>query len=599
MKGISLISLVITIVCIIIISSIIIYHAYNKFEIEKLNKINLNIENLSGKINLYYLKNQKLPLILESGKEVKLNIDIVKELIGEKRASEDDDNYYIIDITYLDNLTYERISNNEAYIINEKTHNIYYISCNEKEHAYVILETIGTTCTDNGIMRKKCICGFFIEEIIPALGHDFQGATCTENGVCTRCGAVLDALGHDFPNEYNKHDETHHWKQCTRCDETTEHLIHNKEWGYNDSEHFEQCTDCSWIGSKFNHQIAYTYNDENHTEQCNVCNWVGQPESHQYSFSTTTATCTQNGVKKGTCTCGHTTSETVQALGHNYQYWKSTSGTCINKGLNYYKCTRCDNSYSVEGEYGTHSYNLYSSTSATCTSGGKQVYRCSYCSDTYTTITSSALGHNYVYSYSTSGTCTSPGRYYYTCTRCSSSYSTQGSYGSHSYYQYSSTAGTCTTPSTTTYRCSYCGSTYTNTGTVTGHRTSSTWSTNSSSHWKVCTVCGITTVPAVSHTKSSTWSHTGGMHNYDYHYKPCTVCGYELDKGYHTKRTWKKVNRYHHQATCAKCGAKSFLRSHNKSGDHCGSCGASGSNIVYNHYKKDPSCGCLSSTGDG
>ena len=52
-------------------------------------------------------------------------------------------------------------------------------------------EYVGQSCTEQGV----CACG----DTIPALGHDWIAATCTEPKTCDRCGAIEgEALGHDY-----------------------------------------------------------------------------------------------------------------------------------------------------------------------------------------------------------------------------------------------------------------------------------------------------------------------------------------------------------------------------------------------------------------
>ena len=52
-------------------------------------------------------------------------------------------------------------------------------------------EKLAATCTE----PERCTCGYVYA---PALGHDAK-ATCTEDGVCSRCGeTIVKALGHDL-----------------------------------------------------------------------------------------------------------------------------------------------------------------------------------------------------------------------------------------------------------------------------------------------------------------------------------------------------------------------------------------------------------------
>ncbi len=54
------------------------------------------------------------------------------------------------------------------------------------------------------------------------------------------------------------------------------------------------------------------------------------------------ATCTENGEKKGTCTCGHTATETVNKVAHTYGKWTTEKeATETEKGLKWAKCSVC------------------------------------------------------------------------------------------------------------------------------------------------------------------------------------------------------------------------------------------------------------------
>lgn len=86
------------------------------------------------------------------------------------------------------------------------------------------------TCKDKAVCAT---CGAEYGEI-DSNNHDIvhysaKAATCTEDGwnahdACSRCDyttiKVIPALNHDFVNGVWQHNETQHWKKCSRCDET-------------------------------------------------------------------------------------------------------------------------------------------------------------------------------------------------------------------------------------------------------------------------------------------------------------------------------------------------------------------------------------------
>ena len=134
------------------------------------------------------------------------------------------------------------------------------------------------TCTAAGSEKFACsVCGLAVENVIPALGHDYDNsgwtvdetrgthyhectickarvdeaehtwnegttiaATCTGEGsvkyTCTDCTATktetLPALGHDYGSEWLE-DETNHWHECSRdgCGVTADSGAHSWDAG--------------------------------------------------------------------------------------------------------------------------------------------------------------------------------------------------------------------------------------------------------------------------------------------------------------------------------------------------------------------------------
>ena len=136
-KGITLVALTITIIILLIVTNIIIYNVRDNLGVEKLRNMQNDIEQLSGKISTYYEQYGTIPSKIEYD-----NISKIKEagLIG----ANDIGKFYIIDLSAIENLTlvygkdYETAKNwetkddiddtfNDLYIINESSHNIFYI----------------------------------------------------------------------------------------------------------------------------------------------------------------------------------------------------------------------------------------------------------------------------------------------------------------------------------------------------------------------------------------------------------------------------------------------------------------------------------------
>ncbi|MBP5289301.1 MAG: hypothetical protein J6Z79_05450 [Clostridia bacterium] len=61
---------------------------------------------------------------------------------------------------------------------------------NGHTHVYVQTVTRNATCTEQGVATFTCECGNSYTRPIPALGHSWKDATCTEPRTCTRCGAT-------------------------------------------------------------------------------------------------------------------------------------------------------------------------------------------------------------------------------------------------------------------------------------------------------------------------------------------------------------------------------------------------------------------------
>lgn len=131
-KGITMISLVVTILLMVIISSTVIYYGVTGLDSGKLNNMYSDIDNIQNKINSYYATNKALPVL-----DKFTNTSAIQNI----KNINDDDNYYVIDLSSLQGLTlhygkdYYKLVDNTAdvdsvsdiYIVNEKTHTVYYV----------------------------------------------------------------------------------------------------------------------------------------------------------------------------------------------------------------------------------------------------------------------------------------------------------------------------------------------------------------------------------------------------------------------------------------------------------------------------------------
>lgn len=152
-KGITLIALVVSIIVVTVISGSIIYNTKNQLALKRLNNLNLDINAISSRVDEYYIKYGELPVVcsyIEGKADFKSKI---QEIATSKKATlsynsvvnpNDNDNYYVIDLEKLNNLTvnygydaqYKNVKNNgevtrinletEVYVINGLTHQIYF-----------------------------------------------------------------------------------------------------------------------------------------------------------------------------------------------------------------------------------------------------------------------------------------------------------------------------------------------------------------------------------------------------------------------------------------------------------------------------------------
>ena len=143
-KGVTLLSLTITIVILLIVSNITIYSVANNLEIKNLKDMQNDIENLKDKVSNYYVKYGTLPIVKNKKYTDLSNI----QEAGVINEEVDKGDFYVIDLSALENLTlnygkdYENIQAEDnindledIYIINDVSHNIFYakgIKLNDK-----------------------------------------------------------------------------------------------------------------------------------------------------------------------------------------------------------------------------------------------------------------------------------------------------------------------------------------------------------------------------------------------------------------------------------------------------------------------------------
>ena len=273
------------------------------------------------------------------------------------------------------------------------------------------------------------------EPDVPAHQHSYSEevteATCTKDGYTTyscACGdsyvdGKIEATGHS-------------WSEWVTIEEPT--VTATGMAGRN-------CTACGEAETK-------------------VLDKVIPDHTHSYTGKVTTAaTCTKEGVKTYTCSCGSSYTESIAKASHSYKA-TVTAPTCTAKGYTTHKCSACNNSYKDTYVAATgHSYGSYKSNGdATCTKDGTKTAKCTACSVTNTvTDTGSATGHSYKDTV-TAPTCTAQGYTTHKCSTCGDSY--KDSYTATIAHSYVLTktkeAPTPWSQGYHQYDCNYCGDSY-------------------------------------------------------------------------------------------------------------------------------------------
>ena len=135
-NGITLVSLIITILIMLIIGTTIGTVSLERFKINNFKKMANDIEFLQDKVSNYYLKYGGLPVLRNAKNE-----PIIYELgdRGILKNSEISDVYYVIDLEAMDGIALNYGSkgfkaakkgsvDQDIYIINKRTHRIYYVA---------------------------------------------------------------------------------------------------------------------------------------------------------------------------------------------------------------------------------------------------------------------------------------------------------------------------------------------------------------------------------------------------------------------------------------------------------------------------------------
>ena len=264
---------------------------------------------------------------------------------------------------------------------------------------------------------------------------------------------------------------------------------------------------------------------------------VDPPVGHTHTYSAWVVvdepTCTEEGLRERTCSCGEKETEMIAALGHTAGEAvreNEKAPTCIEKGSyeEVVSCTVCDEEVSrktVEVAALGHTAGeaeKENEVAATCTAAGsyEEVVCCTVCGEEISrkTVTVDALGHDYKGEVTDEALCLVPGEMTYTCTRCDDSYTEEIAPLRHSWGETKpGQAPTCTSAGYTSYEtCTRCG--YSNRDTIpaAGHtwgdwvETTAATCTTAGEEERTCSVCGdkaTQTIDALDHEWGDpTWS---------------------------------------------------------------------------------------------
>lgn len=216
--------------------------------------------------------------------------------------------------------------------------------------------------------------------------------------------------------------------------------------------------------------------------------------THKYTGKVTkAATCSKEGVKTYTCSCGSTYTEAIAKTAHSYKS-TVTAPTCTAKGYTTYKCSSCGDTYKADYKDAKgHSYTSKVTKAATCTAEGTKTFTCS-CGSSYTEKIAKTA-HKYVDTV-TKPTCTKEGYTTHKCSVCGNSYTdAKKAATGHSYTSKVTTEATCEKDGVKTYTCSKCGDKYTEA--IEGSHSWKHVHTDEVGHvevWLVCR-CGWTCTP--------------------------------------------------------------------------------------------------------
>ena len=347
-----------------------------------------------------------------------------------------------------------------------------YVGC---EHTYEVVYDIPATCMSDGYKLERCSkCDderreTYTDRPDHQWVFDYKiDPTCTKGGYtnyyCSVCNEekkddFTDPLGHDYEEvDEEKDGFILHFKKCTRGDST---ILLGSEEDHHTHIYKSRVTKeptCTEDG-----EITYTCiapdcdNSENATYTESI-----PALGHNFQWEVTEEpSCVENGERQQQCTRCSATGETevIEATGHTYNPYALmsvlTPPNCYHTGIKVTNCSVCRAQIELEMPKTQHDFQVADTQPATCTEKGLITYVCDNCDDVRTEEIDK-LPHDYE-DVTVPSTCVEAGYTVKRCKNCNAETDrTALPLAEHSYASVSNTPATCTTASEEVYKCTVC-----------------------------------------------------------------------------------------------------------------------------------------------
>ncbi|MBO5478437.1 MAG: hypothetical protein J6A04_01785 [Clostridia bacterium] len=204
-KGITLVTLSIAIIIMLIITATLVYNITTGAKVRALNNMYQDVTKIKDKVDLYYASHRTIP-ILETKYENVTHLQSINP--------NDSSTYYVVDLEALENLnliygkdynTYKTAPSNQLtdiYVINEKSHSIYYVKgISLDNNMYYTMPEESTKVTVNSITSIQNVK---MDQNIAVVSIN---AANKENGI-TQIKLIVN------DQEYKTYDYTSNWKEA-------------------------------------------------------------------------------------------------------------------------------------------------------------------------------------------------------------------------------------------------------------------------------------------------------------------------------------------------------------------------------------------------